>query len=167
MPTKSSSHRAAAPRMYSRWPLWNGWNRPWIMPRALTATSGDDDACALFDGSDAANEQLARRELRLERRPLLPGQSHEQPAGGLRVVAEHDEGLGDAPQCHMPPGEVAVAGVAAGADAGTGGVERAVDRREAFRLEDDPDAAALGHLVRVTKEPEARDKRDGVDLQTP
>ena len=42
IPTHSSSDRSAAPRMYSRWPLWNGWKRPWIIPRLMAEGNLDD-----------------------------------------------------------------------------------------------------------------------------
>ncbi len=56
------------------------------------------------------------------------------------------------------------AGRQLGAQALAGQVERPVDRREALRLERDPDAAPLGHLVDVTEEAEAGDVRDRVHL---
>src|SRR5947208_1140001 len=82
IPTKSSSHRAAAPRRYSRWPLWNGWNRPWIIPWRLL----DDDAAPLLDVADPADEQPVRRELGLEGRASL-----ERPddLGGVAVERSH------------------------------------------------------------------------------
>src|SRR4051812_47710972 len=112
IPTKSSSQRAAAPRRYSRCPLWKGWNRPWIIPRRLL----DDDAASLLDVADPADEEPPRRELGLERRPLLGGKRDEQPAGRLRVVAERGEDVGDAVEPDVRGREVAVARIAARAD---------------------------------------------------
>src|SRR5947207_2294692 len=79
IPTKSSSHRRAAPRRYSRWPLWNGWNRPWIIPRRLL----DDDAAPFLDIADPADEEPGRREVGPERR--------ERPdaRGGVAVQRPH------------------------------------------------------------------------------
>ena len=65
----------------------------------------------------------------------------------------------------MPRDELAVARVAARADALAREVERAVDRREALGLEHDPHAAAVGHLVGVAEEAEAGDVGDGVRLE--
>src|SRR5947208_16683716 len=92
IPTQSSSDRAAAPRRYSRWPLWNGWNLPWIIPRRLF----DDDAASFLDVADPADEEPPRRELGLERRPLRGRERDEQPAGRLRVVGERHEHVRDA-----------------------------------------------------------------------
>ena len=58
--------------------------------------------------------------------------------------------------------EVAVARIAARADAFTCEIECAVDRRKALRLELDLDTAALGDLVGVTEETEPGHVRDGV-----
>src|SRR3989440_12965908 len=132
------------------------------MPRAITSL--DDDAFALLDAADPADEEFARLELRLQRGGSGGRQGHEQAACCLRVIAERDERLGDAVELEVPPGEVAVARVAARANALACKVERSVDRRETRRLEPDPDAAPLGDLVRVPEEPEARHVRDCVRL---
>src|ERR687887_2032821 len=76
IPTKSSSQRAAAPRRYTKCPLWNGWNLPWIIPRRLF----DDDAAPLLDVADPADEQPPRRELGLERGALLGRKRDEEAA---------------------------------------------------------------------------------------
>src|ERR687888_1772976 len=163
IPTKSSSHRAAAPRRYSRWPLWNGWNRPWIIPRRLF----DDDAAPLLDVADPADEEPSRRELRLEDRPLRGRERDEQATGRLRVVAERREHVGDAVRPDVRRREVAVPRIAARADALARHVERAVDRREALRLEPQPNAAPLRHLARVPEEAEAGHVGHRVRLERP
>src|SRR5438105_6542925 len=151
IPTKSSPQRPAAPRRYSRWPLWNGWNLPWIIPRRLL----DDDAASLLDVADPADEEPSRGELGLERRPLRGRERDEQAARRLRVVAERRQHAGDAVGPDVRRREVAVPRVAARADALARHVERAVDRREALRLEPKTHAAPLRDLPRVPEEPEA------------
>src|SRR5918912_573084 len=152
IPTKSSSQRAAAPRRYSRCPLWKGWNLPWIIPRRLF----DDDAAPFLDVADPADEEPPRGELGLERRPLLGRKRDEQAAGRLRVVAERREHVGDAVEPDVRGREVAVPRIAARADALARHVERAVDGREALRLEPQAHAAPLRHLARVPEEAEVR-----------
>src|SRR5947207_2435738 len=137
IPTKSSSQRAAAPRRYSRCPLWNGWNRPWIIPRRLL----DDDAAPLLDVADPADEEPPRGELGLERRSLLGRERDEQAAGRLRVVAEGHQHVGDAVEPDVRRREVAVPRVAARADALARHVERPVDRGEPLRLKAHTNAA--------------------------
>src|SRR6266480_2310808 len=96
IPTNNSSDSAAAPRRYSRCPLWKGWNRPWIIPRRFTPmasiqatrsavqraerakparpevdiasdVSFDENAgAALLHATDPADEEPACRELGLE-----------------------------------------------------------------------------------------------------
>src|SRR5438270_1181102 len=152
MPTQSSSQRSEAPRMYSRWPRWKGWKRPWIIPRCTRGLLFDVDAGAFLNRADAADEETARRELGLERRPLFGRKRNQQPAGCLGVVPEHDERIRHAVQRQMPAGEVAVSRIAAGADALAGDIEGAVDRRETFRLEPQLHAASIRHLVDVAEE---------------
>src|ERR687887_1423689 len=163
IPTKSSSERAAAPRRYSRCPLWNGWNLPWIIPRRLL----DDDPPPLLDVADPADEKPSRRELRFEDRALRGRERDEQAAGCLRVVAEGREHVGDAVGPDVRRREVAVPRIAARADALARHVERAVDRREALRLEPQPNAAPLRHLARVPEEAEARHVGHRVRLERP
>ena len=91
----------------------------------------------------------------VERGALLRRQGDEQPAGGLRVVAENQELLGNAVGRDVRCGELAVAAVAAGLLAGARDLERAVERRPFRRLEHEPHSAAVGHLVRVAEQPEA------------
>ena len=59
---------------------------------------------------------------------LVGRKRDEQPAGGLRVLAERDELVGDAVRGHVRVGEVAVAAVAARLLARAGDLERAVER---------------------------------------
>src|SRR5919198_1253548 len=163
IPTKSSSERAAAPRRYSRCPLWNGWNLPWIIPRRLL----DDDAAPLLDVADPADEEPSRRELRFEDRALRGRERDEQASGRLRVVAERREHVGDAVGPDVRRREVPVPRVAARADALARHVERAVDRREALRLEPQAHAASLRHLARVPEEAEAGHVGHRVRLERP
>src|SRR5204862_139009 len=61
--------------------------------------------------------------------------------------------------------EVAVARIAARANAVAGAIEGAVDRRQARGLEVHAHSASLGDLVRVADRPEARHVRDRVRLE--
>src|SRR5439155_20573281 len=72
-------------------------------------------------------------------------------------VSERDQRLGHTVQGEMPAREIAVARIAARPDAFPGEVERAVDRREAFRLEPHTHATSLRHLAHVPEEAEAGD----------
>ena len=90
------------------------------------------------------------------------GQRHEQATRGLRVVREREELVGHAAARHVSAGEVAVARVAAGADAGPRGFERALERRQRGGAEPDPDAAPFGRLVGVAEQTEARHVGDRV-----
>src|SRR5438132_9180764 len=90
IPTKTTSECAPAPRRYSRCPLWNGWNRPWIIPSWFTP-SLDDDSGALLDAADAPDEELVRAELGFECRAAVGRHRYEEAARGLRVVAERFE----------------------------------------------------------------------------
>src|SRR5258708_38336835 len=54
----------------------------------------DDNAGALLDRADAADEEVARAELRLERERLLHREGDQQPARRLRAVAEREQLLG-------------------------------------------------------------------------
>src|SRR4051812_31825336 len=123
------------------------------MPRLMAqARLDDEDAGALFDRADPAQEEVAGSELRFEHGPPLGRERDEQPARRLRVVAEGYERLRHALKRQMPPGEIPVARIAAGANPLPGKVEGSVDRGEAFGLEPDADATAVGHLVRVAEE---------------
>src|SRR5205085_10422089 len=107
---------------------------------------------SLLDVADPADEEPPRRELGLERRPLLGRERDAQAAVRLRVVTERREHVGDTVEPDVRGREVAVPRVAARADALARHVERTVDRREPLRLEPQPDAAPLGHLARVPEE---------------
>src|SRR5437763_10413208 len=123
IPTNTLSERAAAPRRYSRWPLWKGWKRPWIMPRPLF----NDDAGPLLDATDPADEQPLAGELRLEGCAALGWNRNEETAGRLRVVAERGKRVRQAVQRDVRTGEVAGARVGARSDSVAREVERTVD----------------------------------------
>src|SRR5712692_10750465 len=86
----------------------------------VPARSRDSDSCALFDRSDALDEQITPAELGLERQRLVRGQRDQQPAGGLRVVAEREQLLRYA--LGVDRRELAVARVTARANAGAGDI---------------------------------------------
>src|SRR5919204_439243 len=172
IPTNTSSERSAAPRRYSRCPLWKGWNRPWIIPEPI-ATRGaapwleDENPGAFLHASDSADEELASGELGFERGSALGGDRDEQAARGLRVVAERLERVREAGRVHVGGREVAVARVAAGPNRLPCKIERTVDRREALRLEPQGNAAASRHLVRMPEETEAGHVGDRIRFHAP
>src|SRR5215210_5390819 len=102
------------------------------MPQLLIPVSLDDDSGALLHASDAADEELAGAELRLEGRAAFGRDGDEQSARRLRVVAERFERARQAVRRDTGRCEVAVAWIAARADALARKVERAVDRRKAL-----------------------------------
>ena len=95
------------------------------------------------------------------------GQRHEEAAGRLRVVGEREQLVRHAVARDVRAGEVAVARIAAGADAVARRLERAVERGQRGGLEPDPDAASLGRLVRVAEQAEAGDVGDRVRRERP
>ena len=99
--------------------------------------------------------------------PCRAGIETRRPPEVCGSYAERDEGLWNALQRQMPPGEVAVPRVTARANPLPREIERPVDRREALGLEQDLDTAPLGHLVNMTEEPEPRNVRDGVHVLRP
>src|SRR5581483_2427334 len=108
--------------------------------------------------ADPREEETPRPELGLQRERLVGRKRDEEPARGLRVVAEREELLGRA--VRLDRRELAVAPVAPGADAFARRLACAGERGQS--LEHDADAAPLGHLVGVTEEAEAGDVGDRV-----
>ena len=115
--------------------------------------------------SDAAHEELPRRELRLQHRSLVGRHRDEQPTGGLRVVCERELRLREVARLDVRSGEVPIAAVAARPDARFGLLQRAGEERKRGGVELDPDAAPLRHLVRVPQQAETGDVRDRVRLE--
>src|SRR5262249_59711404 len=98
---------------------------------------------------DGADERSLGGDLRVERSALVGGQRHEQTARCLRIEAERFERRVQLVTRDVTAREVAVARIAARPHAVPGEIESAVDRGEPLRLEADPHAAALRHLVRA------------------
>src|SRR4029450_11061706 len=81
--------------------------------------STNEDSCSLLDAADPPDEETALHELRLERDTAFARERDEQPARGLRVVAERVERVVHAVEPHGQRREVAVARVAGRARART------------------------------------------------
>src|SRR6266540_5661562 len=127
----------------------------------------NDDARPFLDAADAPDEQLARRELGLERRATVGGQRDQESTSSLRVVAERLERLRELVCPDVASREIPVARIAARADALPRKVERTVDCRETLGFEPDANAAPIRHLVRVAEQSEAGDVRNGIRLERP
>src|SRR5207253_3225736 len=118
------------------------------------ASLPDENPGALLDATDSPDEELARRELGLERSTMLGRQGDEQAARRLRVVGKRIERLGQAVFRHVCGCEVTVTRIAARPHALACQVERTVDRRESLGLQHEPNAAPLRNLVRMSEESE-------------
>ena len=101
----------------------------------------------------------------VEHSAFVRGQRDQQAARGLRVVGERQQILRDAVRLDVRPGEVAVPGVAAGANAGRARPRARREERQLAGVELDPDAAPLRHLVRVAEQAEAGHVGDRVRLE--
>src|SRR5205807_3423381 len=120
------------------------------------------DACAVLYCADAREEEADAFELRFEGERFLRRQRHEEPARCLGVVRESEQLLRHTLARDVRAGELAVARIAARADACARRLERSVERRERGGAETDPDAAPVRRLVRVTEQAEAGDIGDRV-----
>ena len=104
----------------------------------------------------------ARRRPARARRARSCGSETSRPPAVCGSNASATCAVGRAVDRHGRAGEVAVAAVAAGADARGGELERARERGQRGGVELDRDAAPLGELVGVTEKAEARDVGDRV-----
>src|SRR5262249_57892130 len=123
--------------------LWGGVRGTAVTARALVrAVPTELIASARLVSTAPANDHPLPADLRLERGPSCGRNRDEQPARGLRVVAERLERRRQSICRHVRRREVAVARVSARAHVLAGEIERAVDGRKTLRLEPHRDAAA-------------------------